>query len=261
MMTFHASTVHSKIVPKERNLEHRFSRSMGTEKRIPISLKRERESAETGLARAVRNVSLNASASGSSRPTSSVTPRTKVKPNARSHAATEIIGDRRTCRTKRTSLLRQNSRVLNQRKIIKIERIKESAEHTQRQHCALCAKCAARSISRPSLPRFTIKSRRRMLRDWLSYFSVVFKGCLRDAERLRDGFRPIHPRASHRRARGLFADQCGLCALSPAQRGQHLIYRLLVHRLNVGCPQGTGAAEGMCQAPQVPKTALKRELV
>ena len=51
MMTFHASTVHSKIVPKERNLEHRFSRSMGTEKRIPISLKRERESAETGLAR------------------------------------------------------------------------------------------------------------------------------------------------------------------------------------------------------------------
>ena len=31
------------------------------------------------------------------------------------------------------------------------------------------------------------------LDDWLSYFSVVFKGCLRDAERLRDGFRPILP--------------------------------------------------------------------
>ena len=75
------------------------------------------------------------------------------------------------------------------------------------------------------------------LDDWLSYFSVVFKGCLRDAERLRDGFCCAHPRASHRRARGPFTDQCGLCALSPAQHGQHLIYRLLVHRLNVECPK------------------------
>ena len=48
---------------------------------------------------------------------------------------------------------------------------------------------------------------------------------------------PSYPRASHRRARGLFANQCGLCALSPAQHGQHLIYRLLVHRLNVECPK------------------------
>jgi hypothetical protein len=100
-----------------------------------------------------------------------------------------------------------------------------------------------------------------MLRDWLSYFSVVFKGHLRDAGCLRRGFCHTHLSVSHRRARGLFADQCGLCALSPAQRGQHLIYRLLVHRLNVGYPQGTGAAEGHCQAPQATITALKRELV
>ena len=69
MMAFYASTVHSKLVPKERNLEHRFSRSLGTEKRVPISLKRERESAKPEFARAMRNVSLNASASGGSHPT------------------------------------------------------------------------------------------------------------------------------------------------------------------------------------------------
>jgi len=74
MMAFYASTVHSKLVPKERNLEHRFSRSLGTEKRVPISLKRERESAKPEFARAMRNVSLNASASGGSHPTSVTTP-------------------------------------------------------------------------------------------------------------------------------------------------------------------------------------------
>ena len=94
------------------------------------------------------------------------------------------------------------------------------------------------------------------LDGWLSYFSVVFKGCLRDIERLRDGFRPIHPRASHRRARGPFTDQCGLCALSSVQRAQRFINRPLVHRLNVELPPRTGAAQGSCQAPQVPKTAL-----
>jgi hypothetical protein len=117
-----------------------------------------------------------------------------------------------------------------------------------------CTLVAARLLSAGTKPGNDLDG-------WLSYFSVVFKGCLRDIERLRDGFRSIHPRASHRRARGLFADQCGLCALSPAQRGQHLIYRLLVHRLNVECPQGTGAAEGMSQAPQTLPKALKRELV
>ena len=65
---------------------------------IPISLKRERESAETGLARAVRNVSLNASASGGSRPTSSVTttppPTTKSQPKAHTRASPELNGDR-----------------------------------------------------------------------------------------------------------------------------------------------------------------------
>ncbi len=92
-MTFHASTVHSKLVPKERNLEHRFSRSLGTEKPIPISLKRERESAKPEFARAMRNVSLNASASGGSHPTSVTTPTPKPKTQATSPATTEIIGD------------------------------------------------------------------------------------------------------------------------------------------------------------------------
>ena len=93
MMTFNASTVHSKLVPKERNLEHRFSRSLGTEKRTPISLKRERESAQPEFARAMRNVSLNASASGGSRPTSVTTPTPKPKTKATSPATTEISGD------------------------------------------------------------------------------------------------------------------------------------------------------------------------
>jgi len=47
------------------------------------------------------------------------------------------------------------------------------------------------------------------LDDWLSYFSVVFKGHLRDTCCLRGGFCHTHPCASHRRARGPFTDQCG----------------------------------------------------
>ena len=94
MMTFHASTVHSKLVPKERNLDHRFSRSLGTEKRIPISLKRERESAQPEFALAMRFLEVSASASGGSHPTSVTTPTPKPKTQAASLVATEIIGDR-----------------------------------------------------------------------------------------------------------------------------------------------------------------------
>ena len=55
-------------------------------------------------------------------------------------------------------------------------------------------------------------------------------------------------------------------SLSPVQLGQRhinrpLVHRFtLVHRLNVGCPHGAGAFQSLCQAPQAPKTALKREL-
>ena len=92
-MTFHASTVHSKLVPKERNLDHRFSRSLGTEKRIPISLKRERESAQPEFALAMRFLEVSASASGGSHPTSVTTPTPAPKTQAASPEATEINGD------------------------------------------------------------------------------------------------------------------------------------------------------------------------
>jgi hypothetical protein len=64
------------------------------------------------------------------------------------------------------------------------------------------------------------------LDDWLSYFSVVFKGCLRDAERLRDGFCYTYPRASHRRVRGPFTDQC---------ERSHLPSCSMVSTSSIGC--------------------------
>ena len=93
-MAFHASNVHSKLVPKERNLEPRFSRSLGTEKPIPISLKRERESAQPEFARAKRFLEVSDSASGGSRPTSDTTSTPKPKTQATPHAEAELIGDR-----------------------------------------------------------------------------------------------------------------------------------------------------------------------
>ena len=67
-------------------------------------------------------------------------------------------------------------------------------------------------------------------------------------------------RTSSARPSGLNRRPASCVSLSPVQRGQHLIYRLLVHRLNFGCPHGAGASQGLCQAPQAPKTALKCEL-
>jgi hypothetical protein len=46
------------------------------------------------------------------------------------------------------------------------------------------------------------------LDGWLSYFSVVFKGRLRDTGCPRSGFCHTHLSVSHRRARGPFTDQC-----------------------------------------------------
>ena len=91
MMAFYASTVHSKLVPRERVFEKSSRSSMGTQEQVPISLKRERESAQPEFARVMRNVSLNASASGGSHPTSVTTPTPKTQ--AASPEATEIIGD------------------------------------------------------------------------------------------------------------------------------------------------------------------------
>ena len=79
-MAFYASTVHSKLVPRERVFEKSSRSSMGTQEQVPISLKRERESAQPEFARVMRNVSLNASASGGSHPTSVTTPTPPQKP-------------------------------------------------------------------------------------------------------------------------------------------------------------------------------------
>ena len=60
---------------------------------IPISLKRERESAKPEFARAMRFLEVSANASGGSRPTSVTTPTPAPKTQAASPEATEINGD------------------------------------------------------------------------------------------------------------------------------------------------------------------------
>ena len=80
-------------VPRERVFEKSSRSSMGTQEQVPISLKRERESAKPEFALAMRFLEVSASASGGSRPTSVTTP--KPKTQATSPATTEIIGDRR----------------------------------------------------------------------------------------------------------------------------------------------------------------------
>ena len=91
MMAFYASTVHSKLVPRERVFEKSSRSSMGTQEQVPISLKRERESAKPEFALAMRFLEVSASASGGSRPTLVTTPAPKTQ--AASPEATEIIGD------------------------------------------------------------------------------------------------------------------------------------------------------------------------
>ena len=85
--------------PKTKSPGDRFfdqiPESHGDRGIIPISLKRERESAKPEFACATRFLEVSASASGGSRPTSVTTPTPKPKTQATSPATTEIIGDRR----------------------------------------------------------------------------------------------------------------------------------------------------------------------